>query len=421
MVEEAMVSKWQLFRNRNFRLVFISMLFSAPGYYVYLMGAEWLMLSITENRFYFGMLFFAASVPRLLFIIIGGMTADRISKKLILLTSDASRAVLVGIVIGLLLMDMLQPWHLLVLSALFGVSDAFSYPAAGSLLPEVLKPDNLQQGNAMVQMTNMVSPIVGPAIGGSLIVLGGFPAVFTLAIVMLCAATLSISLLRTISTQKETTEIKQSPLEDVKAGFNYVKHNPLIRTIMIVSFFINFFLTGPVSLSVALLAKDVFQTNALGLTILEGALGIGSLAAALSLVLVKNLRNPGHTVIFSLIAMSAFFILYGAAIHFWTSAAAILAIGICLQLTNIPISTMLQQTTDRRMIGRVMSIMALASTGLIPVSYMVTSALLGMGVSIQVLCITGGILVMFTGILCLRNKQLTTFNSYNKEKHQEMV
>jgi MFS family permease len=421
MVEVAPVSKWQLFRNRNFRLIFISMLFSAPGYYVYLMGAEWLMLSITDNRFYFGMLFFAASVPRLLFIVIGGITADRFSKKIILLLSDGSRAVLVGIVIGLLLMDILQPWHLLVLSALFGVSDAFTYPAAGSLLPEVLKPENLQQGNAMVQMTNMISPILGPAIGGSLIVLGGFSAVFTLAIVMLCAATVSISLLRIISQDEEIAEVKKSPLEDVKAGFHYVKHNPLIRTIMTVSFFINFFLTGPVSLSVALLAKDVFQTNALGLTILEGALGIGSLIAALSLVLLKNLKSPGHTVIFSLIIMSAFFILYGSALHFWSSAAAIFVIGICLQFTNIPISTMLQQTTDRRMIGRVMSIMALASTGLIPVSYMVTSALLGIGISIQVLCITGGILVMITGILCLRNKQLTAFNSYNKVEQQEML
>ncbi len=73
------------------------------------------------------------------------------------------------------------------------------------------------------------------------------------------------------------------------------------------------------------------------------------------------------------------------------------------------------------MIGRVMSIMALASTGLIPVSYMVTSALLGIGISIQVLCVTGGILVMITGILCLRNKQLTAFNSYNKVEQQEMV
>nr|WP_318539093.1 MFS transporter [Terribacillus saccharophilus] len=105
MAEEATVSKWKLFRNRNFRLVFISMLFSAPGYYVYLMGAEWLMLSITDNRFYFGMLFFAASVPRLLFIVIGGITADRFPKKIILLLSDSSRAVLVGIVIGLLLTD----------------------------------------------------------------------------------------------------------------------------------------------------------------------------------------------------------------------------------------------------------------------------------------------------------------------------
>lgn len=66
-----------IFKNRNFLLLFISSLFSAPGYYVYLIGAEWLMLTLSENRFYFGMLFFAASVPRLLLLALGGIVADR--------------------------------------------------------------------------------------------------------------------------------------------------------------------------------------------------------------------------------------------------------------------------------------------------------------------------------------------------------
>ncbi|WP_259343689.1 hypothetical protein [Oceanobacillus picturae] len=61
-----------LMKNRNFILLFLSAFLSSPGYYVYLIGAEWLMLSLSENRFYFGMLFLAASIPRLLLLSFGG-------------------------------------------------------------------------------------------------------------------------------------------------------------------------------------------------------------------------------------------------------------------------------------------------------------------------------------------------------------
>src|SRR5690625_1630305 len=91
--------KVSLFKNRNFITLFIATLISSPGYYIYLIGAEWLMLTLHDNRFYFGMLFVAASIPRLLFLSVGGVVADRFSKSKILFFSDLTRALLIGAIL----------------------------------------------------------------------------------------------------------------------------------------------------------------------------------------------------------------------------------------------------------------------------------------------------------------------------------
>ncbi|MFD1037673.1 MFS transporter [Virgibacillus byunsanensis] len=105
VVSDKQQVKLPVFKKRNFVLLFISALFSSPGYFVYLIGAEWLMLSLTDNRFYFGMLFLAASIPRLLLLTTGGLVADRFNKRTILFFSDLSRALLILALIIFIMTD----------------------------------------------------------------------------------------------------------------------------------------------------------------------------------------------------------------------------------------------------------------------------------------------------------------------------
>lgn len=199
-------------KNRNFMFLFIAALFSSPGYYVYLIGAEWLMLTLSDNRFYFGMLFLAASIPRLLLLTVGGLVADRFNKRTVLFISDATRALLILILIFLVLTDVVTAFHLIVLAALFGISDAFSYPALNSLTPTLLEEDQLQRGNSLIQMTTQISPIIGPALGGGMIALLGFEGVFSIALGMLVLSALAVLF---ISLPKDEVEVeKPTPLED---------------------------------------------------------------------------------------------------------------------------------------------------------------------------------------------------------------
>ncbi|UFU00498.1 MFS transporter [Radiobacillus kanasensis] len=405
-----------VFKNRNYLFLLIGAFFSAPGYYVYLIGAEWLMLSITDDRFFFGMLFFAASVPRLLLLTSGGVIADRFNKRTVLFLSDMSRAVLLLLLIILVWTDTIAVWHLIAMAVLFGISDAFSHPAMNSLTPTLLEDEQLQRGNSLMQMAQQISPILGPALGGSMIFLLGFKGVFIVSFIMLFLASLTVLQIKIKETVEKSTK---KPLEELKEGFMYMKQNKLLLHIMIMALFINFFFSGPLSIGLPIIVKDIFESNALGLTILECALGVGALSGAIVLASRKNLKRPGVVLLQCTFGLGLLYILTGASFNLIASACFVAIMGFMTQLVNIPLVTMLQQSTEKKMLGRVMSVLMTVSTGLIPVSYAVTSSLIAMGMNIQIIIATGGAMVMLIALANSRNKLILGYQFAKREKQEE--
>ncbi|MUK90091.1 MFS transporter [Ornithinibacillus sp. L9] len=398
--------KVPVFKNRNFILLLVSALFSSPGYYVYLIGAEWLMLSINDNRFYFGMLFFAASVPRLLLLTTGGLIADRFNKRTILFCSDFSRAILIAILLSFIWMDSITAVHLIILAACFGISDAFSYPAMNSLTPVLLEDEQLQRGNSFMQMTTQISPILGPALGGTLIALLGFKGVFTVALVMLLLASVAVLFIRLKEDKKDAE--RPSPWEDFKEGWNYARKNELVVSIVVMAFFLNFFFSGPLTIGIPIMVKDVFHGDAVNLATVQTSLGIGALIGAIVLATIK-LKKPGFIMIGGLIALGVIYTITGFSIHIYLTAVLVALMTFTTQFVNIPLITMLQQTTDKHMLGRMMSFLMTVSTGFVPVSFVVTSVLIAIGISIQTIIIVSGIIITLIAIYNMRNKKILGF------------
>ncbi|MCA1030800.1 MFS transporter [Bacillus timonensis] len=402
-----------VFKNKNYLLLLITTLFSAPGYYVFLMGSEWLMLSITESRFFFGMLFMGAAIPRLIFMMYGGIIADRFNKKNILFLSDLTRAVLIGLLLLLVLLNQVQPWHLVAIAILMGVSDAFSHPASSSLITELLPKEMLQRGNSLLQMVNQISPILGPVLGGSLIYLIGFDGVFSVALIMLLLASATVCMISVKN--KETGQQVSQLFQEFKDGLAYAKGNSILLSIMTLSFFINFLITGPLVMGIPLIVKDVFHENALGLTTLQVAIGVGSLLGALVMVILNNNKKPGLWSLSALVISTILFMLTGFSSSISTAAILLFLLGAALQVVNIPIMTIIQAQTDPKMMGRVMSLMMTMATGLIPVSFFVTSLLLGFGISITTIMKIGGLAVFVVALLGFMIKDLRNIQ-YIQEK-----
>lgn len=400
-----------LFKNRNFIFLLISTVFSAPGYYICLIASEWMMLTISDNRFYFGLLFIAAAVPRLIFMLIGGIIADRFNKRTILFISDVTRAVLILCLIIFIKTDVVTVWHLIVLAGIFGVADAFSYPATSSLLPTILADEQLQQGNSLIQVSGLLSPIFGAAIGGTLIAISGFASAFMFSFIMLIIASVTILF---VKLTVEKADEKQTAWADLKAGFRYVRGNQLIVTIVMFALFINLLFTGPIAMGLPIIVKDVFQGDSINLATVESAMGIGSLIGVIVLVSV-TIKKVGVTLVTSLIGLGITYMLVGFSTHLYVTVVLVLGMSFIVQFINIPLITTLQQTTEKKMLGRMMSFLMFASTGLVPISFLVTSLLITAGISIQIIMISSGLLLTLLALFNVRNKTILNLTNTRSE------
>ncbi len=406
MEQTILEGKPSIFKNKNFIFLLLAAMFSSPGYYIYLIGSEWLMLTIDDNRFYFGMMFLAASIPRLLLLSVGGIVADRVSKRAIVFCSDIARALLIGLLLIFVWMDQVTAYHLIVLAAFFGMADAFSYPALSALTPSILPKEQLQKGNSFIQMTTQISPILGPALGGALIATVGFKGVFLVSSLMLVFSAVAVLFIRK---EKVEQQEESSAWKDLKEGFSYMRKQPVIQSIIGLTLTINLLFVGPFTIGLPIMIKDVFAGDVINLSIVQTSMGLGALIGATTLAFI-TLKKPGHLLVAGIAIIGTLYMFTGLSIHVYMIAAIVAILGFVLQMVNIPVITLLQQTTEKQMIGRMMSFLMTASTGLVPVSYVGTSILIAAGVSIQSIMISCGIGIIVIAVLNSKSGTIELFN-----------
>lgn len=156
-------------RSRRFALLWSGQTISALGDGAFFTALAWQVLILTGSGTAMGLALVAETVPIVLFMLIGGIVADRLPRRLTLLWSDGGRAIVTLAVAGLGIAGLLQFWHLLALAFLFGLAEAFFRPAYQSIPPELVPADDLPSANALTSLSRNVSTLIGPAIGAALV------------------------------------------------------------------------------------------------------------------------------------------------------------------------------------------------------------------------------------------------------------
>lgn len=156
-------------RSRRFAWLWSGQTISAMGDGAYLTVLAWQVLLLTGSATAMGVALVAQSIPLILFMLVGGVVADRLPRRLTLLWSDGGRAVVTLAVAALGFTHHLQFWHLVALSALFGLAEAFFRPAYQSIPPELVAVEDLPSANALSSFTRSISTLIGPAVGAALV------------------------------------------------------------------------------------------------------------------------------------------------------------------------------------------------------------------------------------------------------------
>ncbi len=378
------------FAIRDFRLLWLGEAVSALGDQFALIALPWLALVLTGDAFALGAVLALMALPRAVLMLIGGAYVDRLSPRRVMLASNAVRLVAVGALGVMVLGGAAEMWMLYAFALVFGIADAFFYPAQTAIVPDLVSGEQLQQANGVVQATAQLSALVGPALAGLAIAgLGGGTASSDLTGIGLAmlidgvtfAASLATLLL--IAPRATHDAVAGSVVRQIAEGIAFVWRAPAIRVVMILSMAANFLIVGPFEIGLPVLAYSRLPEGAAAFGLILSAFAGGSLLGLAAAMLLPALPRA-H---FGSLVLTFFSIggLGMAAMAFVNSTLEALVtaavIGTILGYSNIVYMTWAQRRIPRNLMGRVMSLMMFGSMALVPISMAVAGAVVTISLS----------------------------------------
>ena len=368
----------------NYRLWFWSQMFSLFGTWMQSPALMFLVYKLTGSAAYLGLVGFASGVPTWFFMLYAGVIADRMSRRTLLIITQAAMMVLAFIIAALAFLNLVQPWHILVIALLLGVANAFEAPARQAFILEMVELPDLTNAIALNGAMFNTATAIGPAVAGVVYALFGPAWCFTINGISFIAVITALALMK-IKPFIPKPE-KTSAIADLKEGIKYVWGHPMIRTIIgliaVVSLFgIAYAILFP-AWAVKILGGDA-TTNGF----LQASRGFGALAGALFIASLGEFHFRGKLLTLGTLAMPLLIIVF--AFVRWTPLSLLLLFGAGVaQIFIFNLCNALVQTfSPHALRGRIMGVYTFVFFGVMPI------AALGIGATAQRLGETAAVLI----------------------------
>ncbi len=358
--------------HADFRVFWTGQLVSLVGTWMQSVAQSWLVLQLTGSPLKLGLIGTLQFAPVLLFSVVSGAIADRLSKRRLILGTQAALAAQALTLAALVWTGHVRYWHVGVLALLMGLANTLDMPARQAFIVEMVGKGDLVNAVALNSAAFNAARIVGPAAAGLLIArLGIAPAFFLngLSFLVVIAA-----LTRVRAEGLPRARGDSTIAEEIAEGLRYALRTPRIALVLglllVVSLCVFNF-----SVFVPLLARDVLHQGPDGFGFLMAALGVGALAGALGLA-VFGRGAPGLGTIVATGALACAGTLAMAAVRqFWVAVPLLVVIGWSAIVFMASCNTTLQLTVPDELRGRVMSLHTLAFAGVFPVGSFLVGAI----------------------------------------------
>jgi hypothetical protein len=401
-----------LSQDPNFRWLMSGALISMLGDQFTLIALPWLVLKMTGDTFVLGTVLALISIPRALFILIGGALVDRYSPKRVMMLTKYANTLLLGLLAVLVLTGGLSLWMVYGFALAIGFATAFSIPAGTSIMPHVVRREQLQAANSMMMGARQFSMFAGPLLAGLLIAVfgdgssGSLGDAKGLGIAFLFDAfsfALSAWTLAKVNLHAPVAHAgsaaRQSVLAAVADGLRYCWNERSLRTCFLYWGAVALFISGPIQIAVPVLA-NTFNHGAAALGVLVGAHGAGTLIgmAVSGIKPGLRLRNFGMTVLLLDAAIGALFVPMGLVSAAWQGVALLLVIGTLGGFLQVAVYTWLQRNMAPAMLGRGMALFMFIFMGIAPISSAVTGWVMRAITLAQLFAASGALLVAIVAI-----------------------
>ncbi|MGD0753271.1 MAG: MFS transporter [Anaerolineales bacterium] len=358
-------------KHYNYRLWFIGQMVSMMGTWMQSTAQGYLIYQLTNSTTYLGLVVFIGGIPTWLFTLFGGVVADRIPRRTLMVITQTSMMILAFILGALVFANAVQPWHILVLAFLLGVANAFDAPARVSFVLELVPREDMTNAIALNSTMFNIATVVGPSVAGLTYAAFGPAWCFTINGLSFIAVIVALLLMHIREDVKVVRNSKA--IADIVEGLRYVFASRLILNLIGAVGLMGVFGFGLLNLLPAW-ATDVLHGNEVTNGLLVSARGFGALVSALMLAsLVKvNIRGKFWIIGLFIMPVSLFFF----ALVRWVplSLAMMVVVGWSLMMVTNNCNTLIQSDVPDVLRGRVMGVYSLIFNGAIPIGALLAGA-----------------------------------------------
>lgn len=329
----------------------------AIGWQVYALARDpvvdgGLGLEIPQAAFMIGLVGLAQFVPVLLFSLIGGQAADRLNRKIILVVSNIARLAGTAALIATIFLPARDALPIIFsVAVLLGFVNAFTPAAANALYPQLVPRTDLPTAIAFNSLGFQTAKIVGPALGGLFLALGGLILVYCAAFVLIALAIISIG---TAKTPKHEKLSNAKGLDMMLEGIRYIGRNKIVFGAISLDLFVVFF--GGVVALLPVFARDVLHVGEAELGLLVASPAVGALTVAFLLARRPLARRVGAWMFWAVGIYGAATLVFGLSPYFWLSVCALIITGAADEISVYVRASLIQLATPDEMKGRVTSV-----------------------------------------------------------------
>lgn len=384
---------FKAFHYREFRLLWIGACTSSIGTWMQTVAQSWLVLQLSGSAFLLGLDSFLGQIPIFLFSILGGVIADRVDRRHLLVGSQLIQMSCAFLLAALFAFGVVHVWQILALSFVVGLAQAFGGPAYQALIPTLVESEDLPNAIALNSIQFNAARVIGPVLGGLALTKLGASWCFSLNGLSFVAVIIA---LLALSTRRLKAKAGVSLMHSLKEGVAFIREREAMTALIVLAFLMTF-LGIPLITFLPVVAKEVFHQGPQTFTILLCTSGAGAVCGALIVAAVGNVRNKGRMALLMLMTLGVLISLFGLSQSLLLSCFFLFLAGAALIGVFAMISSLVQLIAPDEMRGRVMSIYNVAFRGGMPIGSLICGALIPK-IGVQPVLAGNGVLLVLLAV-----------------------
>jgi MFS family permease len=393
-------------RHRSFRWYFVGQLISISGTWMQTVAQGWLVFQLTRSELALGVVACAAGIPSLVLSPFAGVVVDRVSRRLLLLWTQAIQMVLAFILAFLVFAQTVQVWHIVLLSLLLGLTRCVDAPARQAFIKDMVGHEDMSSGITLNSMIVNGGRVIGPALAGVMLASLGAAMCFLVNGITFVAVLVSLWVID--EAYRVPSVSKDSPLAQMRQGLSFSRRHPTILPLLLLAAVGSVFASNTITLLPAF-ADVVLHSPVDALSLLSAAHGGGAVFAGFLLTWLVSRLGHGRVVSIMVGVLSLSMLSLAMSTQLWVSVASMLLFGIGFVLFFVNTNTMIQLEVPDEFRGRVMSLFTLTFMGLMPIGALIVGLVadtIGTPATLTVCALINGclglaILTRWRGVWCI--------------------